>query len=85
MLIERRSPLTGKLNQREINVTAEQLIRWKDGGLIQKVMPDISDDDREFLISGFTPEDWNELFSLQSEGRSDQAERSTQQPDEAYW
>ena len=61
MQITRISPLTGKKNTREIDVTVTQLKQWKAGGLIQSVMPHLSDDDREFLISGSTPEDWNAL------------------------
>lgn len=63
MKISRRSPLTGKVNTMEIPVTDEQLRRWKeDRELIQNVMPELTADQREFLISGYTPEDWATLF-----------------------
>ena len=32
------------------------------GALIQDAIPDISSDDREFLISGMSPEGWEKLF-----------------------
>lgn len=62
MKIERRSPLTGKVSVRNINVTEEQLAQWKGGALIQTVMPHLSPDDREFIMTGLTPEDWDSIF-----------------------
>ncbi len=35
---------------------------WKEGTLIQHAFPNLCDSKREFLISGFTPEMWGELF-----------------------
>jgi len=54
--------LTGKIHEREIDVTPEQLQKWHDGMLIQDAMPHLSDDDREYLISGATPEEWDQFF-----------------------
>ncbi len=62
MLIKMNSMLTGKIHEREIDVTPEQLQKWKDGAMIQDAMPHLSADDREFLISGATPEEWNKFF-----------------------
>jgi hypothetical protein len=36
--------------------------RWKQGELIQNVWPNMSSDDREILISGWTPAEWDMLF-----------------------
>jgi hypothetical protein len=59
----RTSPLTGKVNVLDIPVTTEQLNKWEvEGALIQDAMPDLSPEHREFILSGLTPEDWNELF-----------------------
>jgi len=63
MIITKRSPRTGKLNERDIPVTQIQLDTWKSTGRnIQDVMPDLSADDREFLMTGYTPEDWAAIF-----------------------
>lgn len=62
MKITRISPLTGKENSLDINITDEQLRRWQEGELIQHAMPNISTDEREFLISGYTSEDWDSLW-----------------------
>lgn len=37
--------------------------RWQQGELIQEVWPTMSSDDREILMSGFTPDEWDMLFS----------------------
>jgi hypothetical protein len=62
MYISRTSPVTGRVNTRNINVTTEMLDAWRNGALIQDVMPFLSADDREFIISGCTPEDWEYLY-----------------------
>lgn len=63
MQITKRSPLTGKDNTLDLPITEAQLNSWKRGeGLIQNIMPDLTPDQREFLISGSTPEDWATLF-----------------------
>lgn len=37
--------------------------RWKTGGrLVQDAFPTLSAEEREFLISGITPREWNQLF-----------------------
>jgi len=61
-LLTKKSMLTGAMNQREINVTEEQVNRWQAGELIQDVMPNLSADDREFLMTGSTPDEWDEVF-----------------------
>ena len=46
-----------------IEVPAEGFARWEAGTLIQVALPDLSPDDREFLISGITPAAWNQIFN----------------------
>ncbi len=63
MQISKVSPLTGKTNTMDIPVTEEQLSRWqRREGLIQNIMPELTAEQREFLMSGYTPEDWATLF-----------------------
>lgn len=64
MIIVRRSPVTGKMNHREIDITEAQYLSWENGELIQDAMPNLSDDDREFIISGCTPEDFSFLWPI---------------------
>lgn len=60
MQIFRTSELTGNTNVMNIDITQEQLHDWIDGSLIQDVMPDISADEREFIMTGITPDEWLE-------------------------
>lgn len=62
MKIKRISGFTGKKHIREIDVTQEQLDNWKSGEMIQNVMPGLSSNDREFLMTGITPEEWDDAF-----------------------
>jgi hypothetical protein len=62
MIITRRSPITGKENKIDINITQQQLERWRDGELIQDVAPELTPDEREFIITGNTKEDWEAMF-----------------------
>ncbi len=59
MIIRRRSVITRKLNVMNIAVTEEQIKKWQEGMMIQDAMPDLSVNEREFLINGVTPEEWN--------------------------
>jgi len=58
MLIEKVSMLTNKVHIREIDVTREQVENWQDGMLIQEAMPNLSIDDREFIQTGTTADEW---------------------------
>ena len=62
MLIERTSMISGKTNSMELPITNAQLDRWTGGELIQNVFPDLEIDQREFLMTGITPEEWNRTF-----------------------
>jgi hypothetical protein len=47
-------------------ITAEQMSQgyeaYQQGKLVQEAFPFLSPDQREFLISGLTPEEWAEIF-----------------------
>jgi len=62
MRITKRCELTGETNTLDINVTEEQINNWMQGELIQNAMPQLSADDREFLMTGMMPDDWDKLM-----------------------
>ncbi len=63
MKVIRTSPFSGKTNVMEIDVTLEQLSSWQvDGVLIQNAMPHLTPDEREFIKTGITPEEWDSAF-----------------------
>lgn len=54
--------MSGKVTSMEIDVTEEQMNDWKRGALIQDAMPTVSADEREFILTGITPKEWNTIF-----------------------
>ena len=62
MTITRKSLTTGVTRTKEIDVTIEQILAWEEGELIQNAMPNLSADDREFIKTGITSEEWDQLF-----------------------
>lgn len=62
MKISRISPFSGQKNTLEINCTQEEYDKWIGGELIQRAMPNVSAEHREFIMTGITPEEWNDSF-----------------------
>lgn len=71
--------VTGK----EISVTVpgDGLYRYRQGAHMQDAFPNLSADDREFLISGMSAEAWDAAFS----GEDDDEDCSEDQPHECQW
>ena len=46
----------------DLPVTEAQLDAWASGELIQNAFPNLSPDDREFLKTGITAEEWEQLY-----------------------
>ena len=63
MIITKTSTLSGIERTMDLPITEEQLKNWEDGMLIQKAMPNLTSDQREFLITGIVKEEWEELFA----------------------
>ena len=63
MLITRKSPFSGKWVTKEINVTQGQLDAWERGVFIQNAMPNLTDGEREFIKTGISDEEWDDLFN----------------------
>lgn len=59
----RKSPRTGRLNSMDLDITLEQLERYEAGkGFIQDIFPNLNASEREFIKTGYTDEDWKEIF-----------------------
>jgi len=67
MLITRISKLTGVTHTLDIPVTENQLDAWKEGGLIQDIMPHLTPNQREFIMTGITPEEWDAMIEVLSD------------------
>jgi hypothetical protein len=63
MEITRTSMYSGITRSRLLDITEEQLAAYRDGVLIQNAFPHLSDDDREFFLTGITRNEWIEMFS----------------------
>ena len=62
MLIEKQSMLTGVRRIVDMPITSEQFNNWQGGMLIQDAMPNLTDGEREFIVSGITPKEWEQAF-----------------------
>jgi hypothetical protein len=63
MIMTQQSQLTGAMNTRDIDVTEQELREWISSGRpIQQVLGHLSAADREFLLTGATPEEWDAAF-----------------------
>lgn len=58
MRIARTSPFTSNIHILDLPVTEEEIARWKAGELIQNVWPHLTPDQREFIKTGITAEEW---------------------------
>jgi hypothetical protein len=62
MTVTKTSSFSGNVNTLDIDVTEEQIASWQGGELIQNAMPNLTADEREFIKTGITAEEWEELF-----------------------
>jgi hypothetical protein len=62
MIYTKESMFSGKVHSMEIPVTEAQIEAWQNGELIQNAMPNLTPDQREFLMTGITPEEWEAEF-----------------------
>jgi len=62
MKIRKKSMISGEYHTMDLNVTKEELARFEGGEHAQNVFPNLNADEREFLISGVTPEEWDEMI-----------------------
>jgi len=62
MLITKRSNISHTTHTLDIPITQAQYDLWQSGALIQDAMPHLTSDQREFLITGITPEEWDAYF-----------------------
>ena len=58
MKITRTSMISGKPHTMDLDVTQEQIDLWQSGRFIQYAMPNLCPDERRFLMTGITPEEW---------------------------
>ena len=63
MIVTRRSQYSNITRMWDMDVTQEQLDAYFDGkGLVGEIFPHLTADEREFIITGITPDEWDEMF-----------------------
>jgi hypothetical protein len=62
-LVEVQGPMDVQQNMLLTTDQTNRLQQWLQGeGMIQTMLPDLSDDQREILMTGIGPGMWNEMF-----------------------
>ena len=94
MQITRTSRISAETNVMEIDVTQEQIDKWEGGMKIQDAMPNIASDEREFIMTGITPTEWDIAMGIDDDvdyesndeayGEEDDGQPSEQQEWEDY-
>jgi hypothetical protein len=68
MYIKRKSVISGIERTRSIPVNPDDYAAWQAGlGSIQELMPYLNDNDREFILSGITEDEWDSAFGEEIE------------------
>jgi len=61
LVLSRQCRITCRLAS--VTVTLHEYHRWKAGELSQDVWPELTYDQREFIQTGYTTEEWDEIFA----------------------
>lgn len=63
MKITKTSAFTGTTRTRDLPVSEVDYGRWARGeALLQDAFPHLNADDREFIKTGITPEEWEQIY-----------------------
>lgn len=65
LTIYRANPLTGETRSMQLPLDQhefyEAMRKWRSGALIQDAFPSLDADQREFVLSGFLPGEWEDF------------------------
>jgi len=68
MIFANSSQFTGKWSSMEFDMSEEEFEKrynsWRSGALIQDAFPMLNTDQREFIMTGVTPEEWKKYFGV---------------------
>lgn len=62
MLITRTSALSGITRTIHLPINSVDMKMFESGALVQHAFPYLSPGQREFIMTGATPEEWDEVF-----------------------
>jgi hypothetical protein len=63
MKVTRTSAFTGVTRTLDLNISEQKLQDWEEGELLaQDAFPNLDDEEREFIMTGITSEEWDAAF-----------------------
>jgi hypothetical protein len=71
MKVTRTSIITGITRTVDLPITFDQLLRYEKGELLQNVFPDLTPNQREFIKTGITENEWDETFKNKKNENND--------------
>jgi hypothetical protein len=74
MLITRCSPFTGKVRTQDLPITADQILAYESGELLQNAFPNLDANQREFYKTGVSADEWEKMFEYVHEEYDDHDE-----------
>lgn len=64
MKITRESIVSGKVRTWDMNISPEQYDLFENQGVfIQNAFPNLSENEREFILTGVTPDEWDTVMA----------------------
>lgn len=63
MIVKRISPIDGEEREMEIPITQEQLDSWVDGLHITVACPILTEDEKDFILTGASATEWIAEFN----------------------
>lgn len=67
MQITKTSQASGITRTLDLPITEQQLLEYVQGTKVQIAFPNLTADQREFIFTGITAEEWAELFHSEGE------------------
>lgn len=66
MIIKRKSAYTGLIRSKDIPVDPQGWAMYQSGyGSVDECLPYLTDEDRDFILSGMMPDEWNTAISAE--------------------
>ncbi|TXG75964.1 hypothetical protein E6Q11_05775 [Candidatus Dojkabacteria bacterium] len=62
MIVVRRSIVSDMVHEMDLPITQEQIAAWEAGTLVQYAFPHLTASQREFIMTGITEQEWNDMF-----------------------
>lgn len=85
MLIVKVSDYSGIERVMDLPITAEQMADFMDGTPVQQAFPNLTDNQREFILSGMTAEEWEECMKEEEDMPQETEEQANMRAWNQWW